>query len=173
MSRDHLRGFRPRRTRDPEPSTTRRKAADQYSRTYPLRGGSRSFTHGVEGCSSVGRQGDAFDNPLAESVIGLFKTEVIRRTGTRGRRSRRSSSRHSCGSTGSTRGGCLARSGTSRQQSSKRSTMPRPPWRDSTNSVSDDPGTLHERVPSPVIFSASECGLASVVSGRWRRERDQ
>jgi putative transposase len=30
---------------------------------------------------SVGSQGDAFDNALAESVIGLFKTEVIRRTG--------------------------------------------------------------------------------------------
>jgi len=26
-------------------------------------------------------QGDAFDNALAESVIGLFKTEVIRRKG--------------------------------------------------------------------------------------------
>jgi putative transposase len=30
---------------------------------------------------SVGSQGDAFDNALAESVIGLFKTEVIRRRG--------------------------------------------------------------------------------------------
>ena len=28
---------------------------------------------------SVGSQGDAFDNALAESVIGLYKTEVIRR----------------------------------------------------------------------------------------------
>ena len=30
---------------------------------------------------SVGSRGDAFDNALAESVIGLFKTEVIRRQG--------------------------------------------------------------------------------------------
>ena len=30
---------------------------------------------------SVGSQGDAFDNALAESVIGLYKTEVIRRRG--------------------------------------------------------------------------------------------
>ena len=30
---------------------------------------------------SVGSQGDAYDNALAESVIGLFKTEVIRRRG--------------------------------------------------------------------------------------------
>jgi len=32
---------------------------------------------------SVGRRGDAYDNALAESVIGLFKTEVIRRQGPR------------------------------------------------------------------------------------------
>ena len=30
---------------------------------------------------SGGSQGDAFDNALAESVIGLYKTEVIRRRG--------------------------------------------------------------------------------------------
>jgi transposase InsO family protein len=30
---------------------------------------------------SVGSRGDSFDNALAESVIGLFKTEVIRRLG--------------------------------------------------------------------------------------------
>ena len=31
--------------------------------------------------SRSGSQGDAFDNALAESVIGLYKTEVIRRRG--------------------------------------------------------------------------------------------
>ena len=30
---------------------------------------------------SVGTVGDAYDNALAETVIGLFKTEVIRRRG--------------------------------------------------------------------------------------------
>ena len=30
---------------------------------------------------SVGSRGDAYDNALAETVIGLFKTEVIRRCG--------------------------------------------------------------------------------------------
>jgi putative transposase len=30
---------------------------------------------------SVGRRGDSYDNALAESLIGLFKTEVIRRRG--------------------------------------------------------------------------------------------
>lgn len=31
--------------------------------------------------SSVGSVGDSYDNALAESIIGLFKTEVIRRRG--------------------------------------------------------------------------------------------
>ena len=31
------------------------------------------------GARSVGSQGDAFDDALAESVIGLYKTQVIRR----------------------------------------------------------------------------------------------
>ncbi len=30
---------------------------------------------------SAGSRGDAYDNALAESLIGLFKTEVIRRLG--------------------------------------------------------------------------------------------
>lgn len=30
---------------------------------------------------SVGSRGDSYDNALAQSVIGLFKTEVIRRRG--------------------------------------------------------------------------------------------
>ena len=34
---------------------------------------------GIEG--SVGSVGDSYDNALAESVIGLYKTEVIRRKG--------------------------------------------------------------------------------------------
>lgn len=34
---------------------------------------------GIE--ASVGRRGDSYDNALAESVIGLFKTEVIRQQG--------------------------------------------------------------------------------------------
>ena len=30
---------------------------------------------------SVGRVGDSYDNALAESIIGLYKTEVIRQRG--------------------------------------------------------------------------------------------
>lgn len=36
-----------------------------------------SSSPGIE--PSVGSKGDSYDNALAESVIGLFKTEVIRR----------------------------------------------------------------------------------------------
>ena len=32
-------------------------------------------------CASVGSRGDSYDNALAETVIGLYKTEVIRRRG--------------------------------------------------------------------------------------------
>ena len=31
--------------------------------------------------ASVGSRGDSYDNALAETVIGLFKTEVIRQDG--------------------------------------------------------------------------------------------
>jgi len=33
------------------------------------------------GVTSVGSRGDSYDNALAESVIGLFKTELIRNKG--------------------------------------------------------------------------------------------
>ena len=37
----------------------------------------RQADAGIE--PSVGSRGDSYDNALAETVIGLFKTEVIRR----------------------------------------------------------------------------------------------
>lgn len=52
----------------------------------------------------MGSRGDSYDNALAESVIGLFKTEVIRPQG-RWRSLERSSSPRWPGSIGSTRGG--------------------------------------------------------------------
>ena len=33
------------------------------------------------GVTSVGSRGDSYDNALAETIIGLFKTELIRRRG--------------------------------------------------------------------------------------------
>ena len=89
---------------------------------------------------SVGSQGAAYDNALAESVIGLFKTEVIRRKGPWRTLEAVELPRWS-GWIGSTCGDCWDRSGTSRQPSSRRSTISRLRWPDSTNSVSDVPGS--------------------------------
>ena len=61
-----------------------------------------------------------YDNALAETIIGLYKTEVIHRRGP-WRTSRPSSSPRSNGSTGSTTGACSSRSETSLRPS------PRPP----------------------------------------------
>ena len=94
---------------------------------------------------SVGSQGAAYDNALAESVIGLFKTEVIRRKGPWRTLEAVELPRWS-GWIGSTCGDCWDRSGTSRQPSSRRSTISRLRWPDSTNSVSDVPGTIHDGI---------------------------
>jgi transposase InsO family protein len=60
-----------------------RNAEPPYAgeRATPVDGTSehRRAEAGIE--PSVGSKGDSYDNALAESVIGLFKTEVIRRQG--------------------------------------------------------------------------------------------
>ena len=53
--------------------------SDRGSQYVSMRYTERLATAGV--APSVGSVGDAYDNALAESVIGLFKTEVIRRRG--------------------------------------------------------------------------------------------
>ena len=47
--------------------------------TFSIRYTERLAKAGIE--PSVGSVGDSYDNALAESVIGLFRTEVIRRRG--------------------------------------------------------------------------------------------
>lgn len=54
----------------------RRLESTQY---LSIRYTERLVEAGIE--PSVGSTGDSYDNALAESVIGLFKTEVIRRDG--------------------------------------------------------------------------------------------
>ena len=93
---------------------------------------------------SVGSRGDAYDNALAESVIGLFKTEVIRRLGP-WRSLEAVEFATLSESIGSTPGGSSGRSATSPQRSTRRGTISRPPWPESTNSPSDRPGTLQSR----------------------------
>lgn len=53
--------------------------SDRGSQYLSIRYSERLLEAGVE--PSVGSAGDAYDNALAESVIGLFKTEVIRARG--------------------------------------------------------------------------------------------
>ena len=53
--------------------------SDRGSQYLSMRYTDRLAEHGI--APSVGSQGDAYDNALAESVIGLFKTEVIQRRG--------------------------------------------------------------------------------------------
>ena len=53
--------------------------SDRGTQYLSIRYTERLADAGIE--LSVGSRGDAYDNALAESVIGLFKTEVIRRQG--------------------------------------------------------------------------------------------
>ena len=53
--------------------------SDKGSQYLSIRYTERLLEAGIE--PSVGSVGDSYDNALAESVIGLFKTEVIRRRG--------------------------------------------------------------------------------------------
>ena len=53
--------------------------SDRGSQYLAMRYTERLADVGIE--PSVGSRGDSYDNALAESVIGLFKTEVIRRQG--------------------------------------------------------------------------------------------
>jgi putative transposase len=53
--------------------------SDRGVQYLSIRYSERLAAAGIEG--SVGRVGDSYDNALAESGIGLYKTEVIRRGG--------------------------------------------------------------------------------------------
>ena len=53
--------------------------SDRGTQYLSMRYTERLADAGIE--PSVGSRGDSYDNALAESVIGLFKTEVIRRRG--------------------------------------------------------------------------------------------
>ena len=76
---------------------------------------------------SVGSVGDALDNALAESQIGLFKTELIRRRDPE-RPSTTSTWPPWNGSTGTTTDGCIRPATTSpRSNTSRSTTVPTPP----------------------------------------------
>ena len=52
---------------------------DRGSQYVSIRDTERLATAGID--ASVGRRGDAYDNALAETIIGLFKAEVIHHAG--------------------------------------------------------------------------------------------
>ena len=90
---------------------------------------------------SVGSRGDAYDNALAESVIGLFKTEVIRRQGPRRHLDAVELATLTWVDWFNTRR--LLEPITCRRQNSKRATMSRRQRPASTNSPSEIPSTIH------------------------------
>ena len=113
--------------------------SDRGSQYLALRYTERLADAGIE--PSVGSRGDSYDNALAESVIGLFKAEVIRRKGPW----RTLDSVEFATLTWVDWliiDGCLVRSATCRRPSTRRATMSRPPSPDSINSLSDDPGAV-------------------------------
>ena len=72
----------PRRPRDgagSPPSPAGRAASFGSGQYLSIRYTERLAEAGIE--PSVGSTGDSYDNALAESVIGLYKTEVIHRRG--------------------------------------------------------------------------------------------
>jgi transposase InsO family protein len=73
---------------------------------------------------SVGSVGDSYDNALAETINGLFKSEVIHRRGPRGATSKPSNTPPSHGSTGLTTAACSSRSGTSRRRKQRQTSTP-------------------------------------------------
>ncbi len=86
--------------------------------------------------SSVGSVDNSYDNALDETIIGLFKTEVIRRRGPWRTISTLSSTPHWNRSTGSITAGCWSRSATSRRRSWNRRIIANwksRPWRPDSN----------------------------------------
>jgi hypothetical protein len=96
---------------------------------------------------SVGSTGDSYDNALAETVIGLFKTEEIHRRGPwKGLEDVEFATLE--WSHGTTVAACSNRSVTFRRPSSRRPTMTVRPlqsaWRFSRNELSGKPGTVQD-----------------------------
>jgi transposase InsO family protein len=106
----------------------------------------RLVAAGIE--PSVGSVGDSYDNALAETINGLYKTEVIRRRGPW--RNLEAVEFATLEWVGSTTAACSSRSGTSRRPRQRHATMPclrSPPWRrDSKKPASGKPGAVQRAV---------------------------
>ena len=103
---------------------------------------------GIE--TSVGSRGDSYDNALAESVIGLYKAEVIRHEGPwKGLEDVEFATLEWVDWFNNR--GCLSPSATSRRRSPRKRTMLTPlPWkkrRNSNNRASTEPGAVQKAEP--------------------------
>ena len=117
--------------------------SDRGTQYLSIRYTERLAAAGIE--LSVGSRGDAYDNALAETGIGLFKTVRSFDAADRGGAWRRWNSPRSRGSIGSIRGGYLNRLATYPQRNLKRRIISKRRERRSTNSPSGIPGTIHNR----------------------------
>ena len=133
--------------------------SDRGSQYLSIRYSERLAEAGAQ--PSVGSVGDSYDNALAETIIGLFKTEVIHRRG-RGAISKPSNTRRWNGSIGSTIVACSSRSATSRRRSSRRRIINQRVscrWRpDSNPEVSGKAGAVH---PPWIERLKSDCANAA------------
>ena len=120
--------------------------SDRGSQYLSIRYTDRLIEAGIE--PSVGSVGDSYDNALAETVIGLFKTEVTHRRSWRSREE--VEGRPSVGSTGITIADCWGRSATyPRQKRRRRTTLATrvtPSRRDSNEMASGEAGAIQKAV---------------------------
>ena len=142
--------------------------SDRGAQYLSIRYTERLAEAGIE--PSVGSVGDSYDNALAETIIGLFKTEVIRRRGPwRDLEDVEFATLEWVA--GSTTGGCSSRSATCRRPSSRSAIIATnrasPWWRDSTNRSPGNPGRFTVAYPHEVgceIFGKARPGGDQLLS---------
>jgi hypothetical protein len=120
--------------------------------------------------ASIGTVGDAYDNALAESTIGLYKTELIRRRGPGGPWTT-SRSRPWSTSTGSTTGACTPSSATSHPLSARTTTTVKSPRRrhqKRQNRASTETGAVHSLAQSRKVIDDY-----ADTAGKRRKENDR
>ena len=125
----------------------------------------------VGAAPSIGTVGDSFDNAMAESVMGLFKTELHRNpaasrpTAAPGRASTTSNRRRVAGSHGSTRSDCTQSSATARRPKPKSTTVKdlSPMWHEKTK-----PASLHQ-TQAGSLFGIRPRGASETRSLPWIR----
>ena len=128
--------------------------SDRGSQYVSIRYTERLAEAGIE--PSVGSKGDSYDNALAETINGLYKTELIHR---RAPWKTKESQKPPCnGCPGSTTTDCWSPLGTSRLQKLRQTTggnsPVRPPrWRPDLNqTASTNPGAVHRAI-APIASS--------------------